>query len=857
MDAATRKRLYNAFDPYQPLDPDHAFNLDIDAVQPEVRGYRWAQRLADRVILSAAPAQVFFSGLRGSGKSTELRRMAALLAAPGAERRLVAIVDAKESIDLHNAIDVPDLLAALVHGAEEAVLIAEGRDPEKALIEGYLSRLWAWLTKTDLELAKAEYQIPSGPKLVAEMKSRPSLRRRLRETLNAHLNRFIGEVRQELGSLDERARGAGYEAGLVVVFDTLEKLEGASGTFAEIQGSAEQVFKRDAAWFDLPLPVVWTVPPALAARARPEVSFLPLVKLRDHLTGARVDAGYAAMKELVGKRASALDLEQILGPGHNAALERLITASGGYTRDLLRMLRELALCEGPATAENLERTVASLVDEVVRIVPTSAYPWLQRVATGHAIATTDDAEKALADRLIANNVVLRYQNASPWYDVHPALRSIPQIATTPKPAEDSAWSGPEIEARPDPTIHHLQVERLEIHDFRCIGSLVIDFSGSSTLPGNWTCIAGINGSGKSSVLQALCLMLLGPDLSVELGRARLDGMRRRENGTTRHPARLSAVVRHGDDTREIEMTLGGLESATSSTSTKMDAFWRQRSRGLLLSYGASRNLSEYEDGRYRGRVHPEVHRQVTLFDPLARVVGAEALVDTEGLSGEALELFLAVIERVFVEESLAAEVMDGRLMFHSAGTRVTALDLPDGFRSTVAWLADLCLAWAEKAEAPSTDPSDVRGVVLIDEIDLHLHPSLQRELVPRLRETFPGIQWVVTTHSPLVLSCFDKNELVLLDHDAEGGVRALDRQIMGFTMDQVYEHLMATEPAGGALAHQMDRLEGLEADKAREIERQIATMIEQSPHVDACQAEQRIARRRQLLESILTRGSEE
>ena len=188
MDPATRKRLYNAFEPYQPLEPGHAFNLDIDQVQPEVRGYRWAGRLANKVVLSSAPAQVFFSGLRGSGKSTELRRMAAQLAAPGPERRLAAMVDAKESIDLHNAIDVPDLLAALVHGAEVAVLVAEQKDPEAALEEGYLSRLWTWLTKTDVELKEAEYQIPSGPKLVAEMKSRPSLRQRLRTTLNAHLN---------------------------------------------------------------------------------------------------------------------------------------------------------------------------------------------------------------------------------------------------------------------------------------------------------------------------------------------------------------------------------------------------------------------------------------------------------------------------------------------------------------------------------------------------------------------------------------------------------------------------------------------------------------------------------------------
>lgn len=82
------------------------------------------------------------------------------------------------------------------------------------------------------------------------------------------------------------------------------------------------------------------------------------------------------------------------------------------------------------------------------------------------------------------------------------------------------------------------------------------------------------------------------------------------------------------------------------------------------------------------------------------------------------------------------------------------------------------------------DPRHIQGIVLVDEIDLQLHPSLQRVLVPRFREAMPQVQWIVTTHSPLVLASFDRQEIKMLDSSEPGGVRQLDRDIIGFPTDQ-------------------------------------------------------------------------
>jgi hypothetical protein len=129
-------------------------------------------------------------------------------------------------------------------------------------------------------------------------------------------------------------------------------------------------------------------------------------------------------------------------------------------------------------------------------------------------------------------------------------------------------------------------------------------------------------------------------------------------------------------------------------------------------------------------------------------------------------------------------------------TRLGAVDLPDGFRSTIAWLVDLCASWHAIApeRAASGDHREIRALVVIDEIDLHLHPRLQRVLVPRLREALPRVQWIVSTHSPLVLGCFDRRENVMLARDEAGHVtqREVDRQVAGFSTDEIYEWLMET-----------------------------------------------------------------
>src|SRR5262249_34171309 len=112
-------------------------------------------------------------------------------------------------------------------------------------------------------------------------------------------------------------------------------------------------------------------------------------------------------------------------------------------------------------------------------------------------------------------------------------------------------------------------------------------------------------------------------------------------------------------------------------------------------------------------------------------------------------------------------------MFDAQGKpiRVPATWLSQGYQSLIAWLAGLGGQMLLEAGEP-VDAADMEGTVLVDEIDLHLHPTWQVRLVPALKRVFPRLQFISTTHSPMVLPALAAEEIILLSQDAEGSVIA-------------------------------------------------------------------------------------
>ncbi|MDP2503693.1 AAA family ATPase [Vibrio splendidus] len=116
--------------------------------------------------------------------------------------------------------------------------------------------------------------------------------------------------------------------------------------------------------------------------------------------------------------------------------------------------------------------------------------------------------------------------------------------------------------------------------------------------------------------------------------------------------------------------------------------------------------------------------------------------------------------------------------------------LSDGYRTTLAMVMDIAARMAE-ANPFMDDPLDTTGMILIDEVDLHLHPEWQRDFLPKLVDTFPKIQFVVTTHSPFIIQSLSKGKLVDLDEEEPGGSSAYFTREL--SVEDIAEEIMGVQ----------------------------------------------------------------
>jgi predicted ATP-binding protein involved in virulence len=153
---------------------------------------------------------------------------------------------------------------------------------------------------------------------------------------------------------------------------------------------------------------------------------------------------------------------------------------------------------------------------------------------------------------------------------------------------------------------------------------------------------------------------------------------------------------------------------------------------------------------------------------------------------EALKTFLPEFTNFRIRRNpLRMEVdKNGRIM--------TINQLSDGEKCLVALVGDLARRIAI-ANPTKENPLEGNGIVLIDEIDLHLHPKWQRNIIPRLTEVFPNCQFIISTHSPHVINHVQPENIFLLDQTPEGIVASHPSKSYGNNVDRILEDLMGLE----------------------------------------------------------------
>jgi len=122
--------------------------------------------------------------------------------------------------------------------------------------------------------------------------------------------------------------------------------------------------------------------------------------------------------------------------------------------------------------------------------------------------------------------------------------------------------------------------------------------------------------------------------------------------------------------------------------------------------------------------------------------------------------------------------------------------LSDGYKIVLVLVLDIVSRILEaNSSLPKITPEqllETEGIVLIDEVDLHLHPSWQQRILIDLQRTFPGIQFIVTTHSPQVVSSVPRECVRILDH---GQILPFEKQTQGVESQEILSQIFGTDPA--------------------------------------------------------------
>jgi predicted ATP-binding protein involved in virulence len=346
---------------------------------------------------------------------------------------------------------------------------------------------------------------------------------------------------------------------------------------------------------------------------------------------------------------------------------------------------------------------------------------------------------------------------------------------------------------------------LTIEGINCFKSeQTIDLTDGEGNPAMWTVILGNNNTGKTTLLRSLALLESRTSLFSNYNVYYPISSSPHSNFPNENNCKIFSeltnikdwgfkkerVIRAVDiDYQNITDDIELRRSMTrSSISLKIDAYGTQRKQGksTFIEYKLDdRTESLFKDDT-ESIINAEEWFLGIKFDALNGDKKAE-----ENLQQiiDALVSILPDIKHIEVGGNGSR-----RLHFITNGDqRVLVNQLGSGYQSLITWVVDLAKRMFDrypKSDNPLAEPA----IVLVDEIDLHLHPEWQRKIVAFLRGKFPKTQFIVTAHSPLVVQSADDINVVVLQKDEETDEVEIDQpkitNFQGWSIEEILSDLM-------------------------------------------------------------------
>lgn len=394
-------------------------------------------------------------------------------------------------------------------------------------------------------------------------------------------------------------------------------------------------------------------------------------------------------------------------------------------------------------------------------------------------------------------------------------------------------------------ISTMRLQRLELMNFRGFAERSVTFHPEFNL------LIGVNGTGKTSLLEAAAVALGAwlqgfPDTDTRNIRAR--DVRRVEDESggrlrllPKYPVRVSAEALlprlHSAASPDSELKLRWTRTLEGSGGRTTQAGARQLkdtaasvarevrdgvrvTLPIIRYFGAGRlweSVRASEKRRGRAAVQqmgeadedPDAAVAGKFSDPFygyrmsvdkranpqdfIRWIGQERRneIDLERPSDALRLVYKAILTMLPELEAVRFELRRNSLMLQSRdGVSTRFEDMSDGYRNTIAMAADLAIKVTMLNPHLGLDALALTpGVVLIDELDLHLHPTWQRRIADNLRNTFPNVQFICSSHSPFIVqSLRSGEELIVLDGQPTGDT-------FNMTLEEVAEGLMRVDHA--------------------------------------------------------------
>ena len=400
----------------------------------------------------------------------------------------------------------------------------------------------------------------------------------------------------------------------------------------------------------------------------------------------------------------------------------------------------------------------------------------------------------------------------------------------------------------------MKVKRLKMQSLRGIGDLTLEFNEMSP-----TVLIGINGVGKSSILDCLAILLshfigritsnedifTSANQSINILGSQVNIQGHIYGNVNLYSDNSSQSRLFGEQNSKIrDFSEQDITNGCDETYSEIQVLVDSLSVNWFLKNdfkGNSKNLNNYqnelktvvEEIHHQWQKNPETNLPLAVYYRVNRAVIDISLDISKDYSFEQTDAYEQALNGIQISFSTffqwfrtledlenekrrdtssyrshqleAARQAISSLIPYFSNLRVrrsplrmtvekqnhefTINQLSDGEKCLLAMVGDLARRLAI-ANPSLPDPLQGSGVVLIDEIELHLHPKWQREIIPALTRTFPNCQFIVTTHSPQVISQVKPEGIYILEKTDEGVVAKRPESSFGRDSNRILEDLM-------------------------------------------------------------------